>query len=493
MYTTTSAAWMDLLSQLRLVILLWGLLYRYSLISCSTGVNPCATIAALAEHSCGIIVQEQKWAVDHTRNGTIDPRGDPPFSVINEASRKPTKLSKSKPGPEGVRFSETMHEYIYIGDDVSDFLAAELLGRATSSEGQLTVTIDATLTQNSSYLGVPTGTFTCNALHASPLQIVGGDVKLFVTDKEESHASNLVYELQLLASNGKTYSLHGCKRLSGFATLSVSRTWKAATTLYTTIESADGSVVGRGILHISLRNLLITVAGMRGRSNTSRLRGMGMHLRYLAFFAKNIASWTFSPLQSLQYPTAPGTDFPKFAKPTCRAITVTTTDGIKVPMKIWDPAGHVEWNRTPMVLLPGAAVDDRIFSLPTVRTNTIDYFTALGYRCYVPTLRFGSGEAARRGDTVYDAKLDVAAIIKHIRQLEDDREVYVIAHCLGSIAMGTALLTGDVDARWIKGMTVSQVFTDLILSKDNELKARAGLLKVYEVRHAPVVHGPFLD
>jgi hypothetical protein len=432
-----------------------------------------------------MIAQEQNWVIDPSQNGIIDPYGSPPYPSVRKASVESTNPSTSKLEPQGVRFSETMQGHIYIGNDVSDFLAAESLGSAISSEVQLAVTIDAQLTQNGSYLGKPTGTFACNTLHAGPLRIIGGEVKFFVTDREVSHASNLVYELQLLASNGNSYNLHGYKRLSGATTLSISRTWKATTTLYTTIESADGVVVGRGILHISLRNLLMTVAGMRGKSNTSILRSMGMQLRYLVSFAKNIASWVFSPLQSLQYSAPPGTEIQQFLKPVARKTIVITAAGNEVPMKVWDPAAHAEWKRTPVVLLPGAAVDDRIFSLPTVRTNTIEYFTALGYRCYVPTLRFGSGQAARRGDTVYDARLDVAAVIKHIRQLEDESQVYVIAHCLGSIAMGIALLTGDVDARWIKGMTVSQVFTDLILSKDNELKARTGLLKVYKVKKPP--------
>jgi len=72
----------------------------------------------------------------------------------------------------------------------------------------------------------------------------------------------------------------------------------------------------------------------------------------------------------------------------------------------------------PLVFMPGAAVDDQIFSLSTIPTNTIDYFTGLGYTCYVPTLRFGAGENARWGHTAYDARLDVRAAVKYVYEKE---------------------------------------------------------------------------
>jgi hypothetical protein len=242
-----------------------------------------------------MIVQEQNWVVDDFQNATIDPRGDPPYSGVHKAHQKSPNPSAPELEPAGVQFSEIMRGHIYIGNDVSDFSAAESLGSTTSSEGQLAVNVDAQLIKDGTYLGRPTGTFTCNALHAGSLQIIGGEVKYFVIDNDVSHATNLVYELQLLASDGKIYKLHGYKRLSAVATLSISKTWKATTTLYTTITAADGFIVGRGILHLPLQNLLKTVTGMRPRSNTSILHGMGMQLQYLVFFAKNIASWTFSP------------------------------------------------------------------------------------------------------------------------------------------------------------------------------------------------------
>ena len=60
--------------------------------------------------------------------------------------------------------------------------------------------------------------------------------------------------------------------------------------------------------------------------------------------------------------------------------------------------------------------------------------------------------------------------------------MYAIFHCLGNIATATALLHGDIEACWLCGMTCSQVFNNLIYSKDNNLMARhQTLVEAYRV------------
>jgi hypothetical protein len=60
-------------------------------------------------------------------------------------------------------------------------------------------------------------------------------------------------------------------------------------------------------------------------------------------------------------------------------------------MKIWEPNEGVEKRDMPIVMIPGASVDEKIFSLPTIPTNTVDYFTSLGsdYQSHmlIPSLR----------------------------------------------------------------------------------------------------------
>jgi hypothetical protein len=128
-----------------------------------------------------------------------------------------------------------------------------------------------------------------------------------------------------------------------------------------------------------------------------------------------------SPFRPLQYPTAPKDRSGYYAKPIPTVHTLTADDGVQFLIKIWHPPPGIQEQHTPIILIPGASVDDQIFSLPTVSTNIIDYFTPLGYRYYVPTLRFGFGEAAKTGDTVYDSRLDVLAAMNYVQEREDRR------------------------------------------------------------------------
>jgi hypothetical protein len=314
--------------------------------------------------------------------------------------------------------------------------------------------------------------------------VTGGTVEFFTIDEEVADAVNLVYKVDLLGTDGARYGFHGYKRLNSAAAFSVSRTWGATTTLYTTITGYDGVVVGRGILHLSLHDFFSELQSLRSRTTIGGMSNMQAQARFLRFFTINIASYMFSPVRRLQYPTPSTVKSGYFEKAIPIVTMLTADDGVRFPIKLWQPPSGTQEKHTPIVFIPGASVDDQMFSLPTIRTNTIDYFTSLGYRCYVPILRFGIGEEARKGDTVYDARLDVRAAIQYVREREQERKIYAVVHCLGSIATGIALLKGDVEASWLKGMTCSQVFTNLIFSPDNDLKARHPILiKAYRVSH----------
>jgi hypothetical protein len=52
-------------------------------------------------------------------------------------------------------------------------------------------------------------------------------------------------------------------------------------------------------------------------------------------------------------------------------------------MQMWNPDISTSSITAPVILLvPGAAVDHRIFALPTIENNVIDYFRRAGYPLY---------------------------------------------------------------------------------------------------------------
>jgi hypothetical protein len=313
--------------------------------------------------------------------------------------------------------------------------------------------------------------------------VLHGRVQFFTVDEQVSDGLNLVYRLTLLSVEDKTYMLHGYKKIDASMAFSAGQTWKATTTLYTTITDQDEAMVGCSILKISWRNFnhesQSFVSAVPSKSVASKVFGSFSSIKS---FAKGISGYFFAPFQPLEFPDKSTTGY-LTKPPPPKTVDLVAEDGVLSIIKVWKPAEGARQHETPILFLPGASVDDQIFSLPTIQTNTVDFFTRLGYTCYVAVLRFGNLSAARLGCTAYDARLDVKAAMEFVRNEEQNQKFYVICHCLGSIAVGCALLTGAVDATWMQGMTCSQVFTNLRFGRVNRRKAHTKALeRIYKVR-----------
>ena len=106
-----------------------------------------------------------------------------------------------------------------------------------------------------------------------------------------------------------------------------------------------------------------------------------------------------------------------------------------------------------------------------------------GFEVFCITHRTGKTPVAQRGYTTFDARLDIRAAFKEIHSIQGcKRPIYVIAHCAGSVALSAGLLDGTVDAKWISGLTASQVFFNPIFGKVNTIKASLPIpmTKIYQ-------------
>lgn len=446
-------------------------------------MNPCATITALAERSCDKIIRDRNWSVDERPNETLNLEARPfrslPLSLDLEIRNEQLRLNDAT---DGLKFDETLQGFLLITTDDCGFETAASIAQTASSSAQLSITVRLQRSNNGLYKGFTTGTLSYGALSQDPLLITRGSIDFFAVDLGASDAVNLTYNLKLLGTDGKAYVMHGYKTIDSSIAFSMSRTWTATTTLCTTITRTDGTPVAKGVLRLSLRNFLAEVWSIRCSRTVSLTRQIDAKVQFLKFFTSNILSYMFSPLRPLQYQSPEDFKPGESKKPRPTETWIQSVDNVHICVKKWDPPPQVIPKKTPIVLIPGASVDDQIFSLPSIPTNAIDYFTERGYRCYVPILRFGFGKEAKNGWTVFDARLDVRAALVYVRNQEKNQKVYAIVHCLGSIATATALLHGDIEACWFSGMTCSQVFTNLIYSKDNDFKARNQILiKAYRV------------
>ncbi|KAF7366427.1 FAD/NAD(P)-binding domain-containing protein [Mycena sanguinolenta] len=460
-----------------------------SVIPGALGVNPFATITALAERSVDTLIDSMGSTLDQSANGKLDLFGKPAKSLAltKDMVTASEAIRSAAPSTGGIRFTEIMDGHIYIGDDIDDFVVAENVAKGASSSAGFYLSVDAYSVQNlierDNHASLATGTFSCGALSRDPMQVLRGDVQFFTIDETVSDGTNLAYKLTLLSTEGETYLLNGYKEVDASMAFSVSDTWKATTTLYTTITRVDGSVIGRGRLHISWRNFVSELKSFRPTSGTLRAEAAGT-LGFLGYFARNVASYFLTPFAPLKYPDPAHTGYlPKVEA--MQVIRLVAKDGVETSMKMWLPKenpakvnGAVNGGahtKLPVLMVPGASVDDQIFSLPTIRQNTVDYFTANGYTVYVPTHRAGMTPLAQKGYTAYDVRLDVAAAMEHIHKKHGGK-MYIICHCLGSMATSMGLLDGTLNTEWIQGLTASQVFFRPHFGLVNNLKARASFL-----------------
>jgi hypothetical protein len=455
-----------------------------AVIPTSLGINPFATITALAERTCDLLIKEKKWTADETENGTLDLFGQP--RVAHAIPSYLQDYDGNSADQTGVRFTEIMDGHIHIGDNIDDFEVAHKVAKGSSSAASFYLTVDVFRVEDlitpSDSASIATGTFSCGALSPHPLMVRDGRVQFFTDDNQVFDGTNLIYKLTLLSTNGEMYLLSGYKTVNSIMAFSVPKTWKATTTLYTTITRLDGSLVGRGILNISWRNFVDEIESFGPTSTISSIRKFAGPLKFINLFARNVTKYFFRPLQPLQFPDTLNSGYLPKPAPTI-AVDLVAEDGVRINIKVWSSIDGVKKRKMAILFIPGASVDHQIFALPTIQTNTIDYFTALGYTCYVPTLRVGNLPVAEKGYTAYDARLDVKAAMEFVREHEQNRKFYVVCHCLGSVATGIALLTGIVQADWISGMTCSQVFTNLRFGHINALKASTqALVRIYTVR-----------
>lgn len=326
---------------------------------------------------------------------------------------------------------------------------------------------------------IATGTFSCGALSKDPFLVQRGSVQFFSADVVVSDGARLAYQLVLLGTDGQMLHLNGYRSVDTGIAFSAAATWRAATTLLMTLTRPDGSLVGRGKLHVSWRNFAGELRGFSAGASLRALTGL------MARAVQLTAGYFFAPLRPLQYPvlTTAG-DFPKV--PPAASLMLTAVDSVESTMYMWLPTSSPPSifssnNKPPILLLPGMALDHQQFALPTIETNTVEFLTDAGYTVYCATPRYGRSSTGHARDghghdhTMYDARLDVKAAMDHVRA-RHGTPMYVVAHCAGAGALAMGLLDGSLPAAWLCGATASQTFANPKLALLNTAKARAALL-----------------
>lgn len=433
-----------------------------SVISRSLGANPFATITAIAERSVDTIAQKNGLNLNFAGTMAFDAQKTPPL----------------------LHFSERMDGNTRVNDQSSPMT---LYANVQFSER----------TGENEFCGRLSGTLDCPYLSSDQLMIKEGRLILLQQDPLESCQRVMRYEFTTVTSNGKKYFMTGRKLINPFVTLSPSRLWRATTTLSIEVKNANESLLGSGELNISLLDFLDQLRTLE-TSGSSQIARRRLFVDFIWSFTYNLITMFFSPFAPLQYPGDPAVTTLKNLEaeqktPPTTKLQLTASDGINSTLRMWEPVTDSadDGPTAPDVLfVPGASVSHLIFASPYIRLNAVEHFTRKGYRAWCLTTRFGkqnSTDNTTNAWTGYDARLDIAAALEEIRHhhsqcsSKQHRPPYIIAHCVGSLALASALLTGTVPKDSISGLTASQIFLHPVLQPLNELKATLSLTKLYQI------------
>lgn len=111
----------------------------------SPGVNPFATITALAERSVDYLAQKHGCAISTTANGKLDLFGKSAksFPMTDDMADMNKAMQIRNPSESGIRSTEVMEGHIYIGNDIDDFVVAENVAKGSSSSAKFYLSVDA--------------------------------------------------------------------------------------------------------------------------------------------------------------------------------------------------------------------------------------------------------------------------------------------------------------------------------------------------------------
>ncbi|PMD29237.1 GMC oxidoreductase [Hyaloscypha variabilis F] len=465
-----------------------------AVIPTALGVNPFATITALAERSVEYAAKYRIFKpIDlTTKNDVLDLFADPGQFVGGKQAlqRKNTSrighatalVNKTRAAQtNGFGFSEVMSGYIHVGDGVEgdkieDYQTAARTARGLCEEARFFLSVKAWDTEKivnrADHRAMLTGTFTCAGLRGSPFMVQRGDFHLFSADQQSPGTRNLTYDFDMTSTEGIDYHFHGYKVVDSSVALGPIRFWTAASTLYVTIsETQTSKVLGRGMLHIRPSDFLSEIFTLKP-SGKNLWAKMSSTMSFMGFFARQSASLFLAPFTWQQYPAVTYSGYINDTSPD-QTIKIVAVDGVQTLLHVWEPrAPGIETKN--LFMIPGASVDQQIFALPTIEVNAVNYFTRAGYRVFVCVHRICQLMVAENNWTTYDARLDIKACYDWIRKEHGPDPVYTIAHCMGSVAYSCGLLDGTIPASYVKGISCSQVFCHPIWATLNMAKVLAG-------------------
>ncbi|KAF0475607.1 FAD/NADP-binding domain-containing protein [Gigaspora margarita] len=447
-----------------------------SIVPAALGVNPFLTISCLAERIMKLAAEDRGLKIDYELvKQPIDWNNPikkwPSYNVEAETALRNNTGNR-------ITFNEFMKGYFSTEVHSTDYRAAEYQAKSSASTMQFTITVVAQNEQSlydmEEFSAEIVGTVSCRALSPDPLIIDNGKFRLFVNDKEQVDSRAVMYNFNLLATNGKKY------RFKGFKTLldtNVFTAWDQVTTLYVTvfdcteedenefsniivqnddddmdINQEKRKVIGRGILYVELSSFLKQLSTLRAIGCSSRGKRNTL-FSFFKYFSNIMMEHAFARFRPLSYPGRFPIARPFYHKHRPQKETWTIVSDDNVETLIHRFKGGL---KGPVLLIHGVAMSHEMWTTNLVKDNLLDYLLENEYDVWLNDYRLSpTNPECYKQHTLDAVKLDQKAAINHVRKITECDKIAVLAHCMGCVATLMGILDGSIEG--VGSLITSQV------------------------------------
>ncbi len=461
-----------------------------SVVARPVDTNPSLTISALAERAVALIASDNAWPLD------VAPAVEPIDTAL-----------QIYPQPNEVVFTERMVGWIGLGSETYETGVKK--GRADASPFSFVLTIrvddvDRLADDPGRVVGF-TGTVDAPILSSDPLAVSDGEFRLLSRVADSAEEWNMSYRMRLTTTDGQRFDFEGHKVVR---TGSMLKGWRDTTTLFVTLSEVDGDAIGRGMLRITVPDLMRQLwtidaphAGVVRRQRLKYRFARAFTGAFLPIYGGLLAEadrpdhQPFTGLRSLRLPTpaahaySPSTGWRELDDAAVAEVAMSAPDhlrtrGTAVLDAVPDDAELLltrfeGGEKGPVLLAAGFAMRANSFAEPTTDTTLTETLVEAGYDVWLFDYRASIALPSSRSRFTIDdiATLDWPRAVDEVRRITGADSVQAVGHCVGSVSIMMAILSG-VDG--IRSAVCSQFTVNTETSALNRFK---NALRVADLFH----------
>ena len=447
----------------------------------------------------------------------------------------PPRLAFTERSPAGIRFTERMTGWWSFPRDPNrdrhnvrrdEYEDAAREGRRSGRRIELVITVVGdnltTVLADTDHRSGFFGTATLAGIRGSgdPVTAIArrGRFRLFPAESPQDSGRRMDYRTRLTAADGSTWLLDGFKsirtarffeghelRRAGLWRLQ-QRFWREQTRLYFTLWFGGFGVPwGLGVLSLTFSDFLRQFTTMDAPGATTPTERFDTVGRFCVFFAGVLRDTYGGPFARSRYAppnwhmrrrrplTVPENAEGPWRKSTRVPVEVgppvafAANDGVELRLRRYRHTGA----RGPIMLAPGFGVRADSFAIDTVPFNAVEYLAWRGWDVWLFDYRASPELHASRTQFSIDdiAARDWPAALREVARQTGQRQVDVVAHCVGGMSFMMAALGGHLaplagdptSPVSVRSAVCSAVAAHPVGPRLNELKAAARLGAVLQL------------